>query len=128
MTETKCIFCGWANRALVGENALAAAFRDAFPVSEGHTLIVPKRHAVTFLDLTEEETGAIFALARECAEALRKGDASIGGFNFGANAGACAGQTVFHCHFHLIPRRDGDHPHPRGGVRAVIPGKADYRP
>jgi diadenosine tetraphosphate (Ap4A) HIT family hydrolase len=126
MTETKCIFCDRASRALVGENGLAAAFRDAFPVSEGHTLIVPKRHAATFLDLTEEEMRAVFALARECAETLRAGDGTIAGFNFGANAGACAGQTVFHCHFHLIPRRSGDHPHPRGGVRAVIPGKAEY--
>lgn len=126
MTETKCLFCDSASRELVKENRLAAAFRDAFPVSEGHTLIVPKRHAATFLDLTEEETAAVFALARECAADLRAADPSVTGFNFGANAGASAGQTVFHCHFHLIPRRDGDHPHPRGGVRAVIPGKAEY--
>ena len=126
MTATKCLFCDWASRELVKENRLAAAFRDAFPVSEGHTLIVPKRHAATFLDLTEEERAAVFALACACAEALRAADPSVTGFNFGANAGASAGQTVFHCHFHLIPRRDGDHPHPRGGVRAVIPGKADY--
>lgn len=127
MSGAGCIFCAWAEKELAGENALAAAFADGFPVAEGHTLIVPKRHAATFLDLTEEEMAAVFRLAKEIAGKLQKEDPGISGFNFGANAGRSAGQTVFHCHFHLIPRRDGDHPHPRGGVRAVIPGKADYR-
>lgn len=109
----------------VSENERAAALRDGFPISEGHTLIVPKREVSSIFDLDEEEVLACWRLLLEEKERLQlklKPD----GFNIGVNIGAAAGQTVFHAHIHLIPRYEGDHPHPRGGVRAVIPGKASY--
>jgi diadenosine tetraphosphate (Ap4A) HIT family hydrolase len=122
----ECPFCGLPGGRILDSDRLALAFRDGFPVSAGHTLVVPRRHVASFRDLTAEEMASIWRLARRAAEALRAEDGTIAGFNFGANDGAVAGQSVFHCHFHLIPRRAGDHPHPRGGIRGVIPGKASY--
>lgn len=121
-----CPFCAVGAERVVGEDGEALAFRDGFPVSAGHTLIIPKRHVASYRELTDAEILSIHRLARECAAALLAADPGIAGFNFGANDGEAAGQSVFHCHFHLIPRRAGDHPHPRGGIRGVIPGKASY--
>lgn len=121
-----CPFCGLPPERIVARDGPCIAFRDGFPVSPGHTLVIPLRHVASFRDLTPEEWAAMHRLAQRLAAGLLAADPSIRGFNFGLNDGACAGQSVFHCHAHLIPRRDGDHPHPRGGVRAVIPGKADY--
>ena len=123
-----CPFCSLRDSRIVAEDGPCIAFRDGFPVSPGHTLIIPRRHVASFRDLSPGEWDAMHRLARRLAADLLESDPGIRGFNFGINDGACAGQSVFHCHAHLIPRRDGDHPHPRGGVRAVIPGMADYKP
>src|SRR5207344_773299 len=107
-------------------NALALAIRDNYPVTALHTLVMPKRHAATFFDLFEPERRAINQLLDELGAEIMKNDASVSGFNIGMNNGDAAGQTVGHAHVHLIPRRQGDVQDPRGGVRAVIPGKAHY--
>lgn len=125
MPANRCIFCHTADEKLVAENALAQAVYDTYPVSPGHTLIVPRRHAATIWDLTDEEYVACFALVREARailEARHKPDA----FNVGANCGEAAGQSVWHAHIHLIPRYKGDVPDPRGGVRNIVPHKAHY--
>jgi diadenosine tetraphosphate (Ap4A) HIT family hydrolase len=100
---------------------------DAFPVTRGHTLVIPRRHAADFFDLTREETAALIQLLWEARSRL---DASLkpSGYNVGVNVGQAAGQTVLHVHVHLIPRYSGDVPDPTGGVRAVIPGKGPYGP
>jgi diadenosine tetraphosphate (Ap4A) HIT family hydrolase len=106
-------------------NALAFAIRDAFPVSPGHTLIITRRQVATWFDATPEEHAAVIALVSVVKEQL---DASHrpDGYNVGFNAGEAAGQTVGHLHVHVIPRYRGDRADPRGGVRWVIPDKADY--
>jgi len=121
-----CPFCDLADERILATDGPCIAFRDGFPVSDGHTLIIPRRHVASFRNLTPEEIAAIHRLAGKLADELQSEDSSITGFNFGANDGTDAGQSVFHCHFHLIPRRTGDHPSPRGGIRGVIPGRADY--
>lgn len=100
-------------------------FRDAYPVSAGHTLIIPKRHVSSFFDLSADECAEIFVLLAR-AKTLLDEELSPNGFNIGINDGRAAGQTVFHLHIHLIPRFEGDQLDPRGGVRWVLPEKADY--
>jgi diadenosine tetraphosphate (Ap4A) HIT family hydrolase len=107
-------------------NVLAFAIRDRYPVTELHTLVVPKRHVATFFDLFEPERRAINHLLIELRTEIEKKDASVSGFNIGINNGESAGQTVRHAHVHLIPRREGDVEDARGGVRSIIPGKAVY--
>lgn len=121
-----CPFCERiAARDVTEQNDLAAAFPDGFPVSDGHTLVVSKRHEADFFQLTPAEHEDILKLARLVQERLSKtGD--VDGFNVGVNVGEAAGQTVPHAHMHIIPRRVGDVENPRGGVRNVIPGKGDY--
>ena len=106
-------------------NKLAMAIRDEFPVSPGHTLIIPKRHVVTFFDTTTEERFAIFELMDKAKLAL---DAELhpAAYNIGVNDGAAAGQTIPHLHIHLIPRFAGDGDDPRGGVRWIFTEKAKY--
>jgi ATP adenylyltransferase len=123
--ENGCPFCE-LDTDLVAENLLAVAIRDRFPVTPLHTLIVPRRHIADYFDLFASEHRAIAALADEVRRHIHRDDPTATGFNVGANSGAVAGQTVFHCHVHVIPRRMGDVPNPRGGVRGVIPKKADY--
>jgi len=108
-------------------NELAVAIRDAFPVSPGHTLILPQRHVASFFDVTGEERKAILALLQGAKLGL---DAAFqpNGYNVGINDGAAAGQTVPHVHLHLIPRYIGDSEDPRGGVRWMFPHKAKYWP
>lgn len=95
-------------------------------MTELHSLVIPKRHTATFLDLYEPERRAINLLLDELARIVRERDKSIAGFNIGMNCGEVAGQTVPHAHTHLIPQRVGDVQEPRGGVRGIIPGKASY--
>ena len=121
-----CPFCALPPDRVAAADGPCVAFLDAFPVSQGHHLIVPLRHVPSFCDLSPDEWAAAHRLAQRLADDLRRADPSIDGFNFGANDGTAAGQTVFHCHLHLIPRRSGAPPPPRGGVRGVIPGRADY--
>ena len=123
--EGSCIFCN-IDRELIAENELAYAFRDKFPVTDKHTLVVPKRHVPDYFDLYQPELNAINRLLAEIRESLMLEDSTITGFNVGTNIGESSGQTVFHCHIHLIPRRDGDTGSPRGGVRGVVSDKQSY--
>jgi ATP adenylyltransferase len=121
-----CAFCDLDAKDVIAENELCFAIRDKFPVTRLHTLIMPKRHVAEYFQLYQPELNATSALmARIRADIVSK-DATVGGFNVGVNAGSPAGQTIFHCHIHIIPRRNGDTADPRGGVRGVIPEKQPY--
>ena len=124
MTQPDCIFC-IPDREIVCENTHALAFRDAFPISPGHSLVVPRRHVVTIFDLSEAEYAACFLLVLKVKDLLIERH-TPDGFNVGVNCGVAGGQSVWHAHIHVIPRFTGDTPSPRGGVRNVIPLKADY--
>ena len=127
--EKDCLFCKIQTdirERIIAENNLAYAISDSFPVTEGHTLFIPKRHINDYFGLVQAEVNAINALMNEHKGMLQKGDATIDGFNIGMNCGEVAGQTIFHCHVHLIPRRKGDVENPRGGVRHIIAGKGFY--
>jgi ATP adenylyltransferase len=121
-----CLFCEIDKTRIISENDLAYAIRDGFPVTEYHTLIIPKRHAETYFDMTSDEKRACDELLHLIKNEILSDDKGVTGFNIGMNAGASAGQTIFHSHIHLIPRRDGDVEQPRGGVRGVIPNKQKY--
>jgi diadenosine tetraphosphate (Ap4A) HIT family hydrolase len=122
----ECIFCAPPPERIAATSKIAYALRDAFPVTHGHTLIIPKRHVADWFSLTPDELLACNELLHEVRTHLLDEDPLIGGFNIGANVGEAGGQTIFHCHIHLIPRRAGDVPEPRGGIRHVIPGKGSY--
>ena len=124
--ETGCIFCELGAGRIIAENELCIAIRDAFPVTEHHTLVIPKRHVADYFDLHQPERNAIETMLHEQRQVILEQDNTVSGFNVGINAGASAGQTVFHVHVHLIPRRDGDVVDPKGGVRGVIPSKQRY--
>jgi diadenosine tetraphosphate (Ap4A) HIT family hydrolase len=120
-----CVFCSLPAARIRLSSPLALALDDAYPVSPGHMLIIPRRHVASFFDLENAEREAMLALLDQCRESLlaaRQPD----GFNLGLNDGPSAGQTVMHVHLHLIPRYRGDRADPRGGVRWVMPDKADY--
>jgi ATP adenylyltransferase len=125
-TEPRCSFCSTTKERPLLENSLAFVIKDNYPVTDWHVLVVPKRHVADYFELGTAEARACHQLVSEARALLLGQDKSILGFNVGINDGAVAGQTVMHCHIHLIPRRAGDSPNPRGGVRCVIPGKADY--
>ena len=121
-----CIFCDKvASGEALLQNELAIAFFDSFPVSRGHVLIIPRRHAETFFDLTDDELVAMKHLAFE-VKALLDEQFHPNGYNIGLNCREAGGQTVFHCHMHVIPRYKGDVPDPTGGVRTILPG-GNYR-
>jgi diadenosine tetraphosphate (Ap4A) HIT family hydrolase len=120
----ECIFCH-LHRPILAETKLSLAFLDRFPVSKGHTLIIPRRHVISLSQMTTEEYTDAFALVRQVKDILQE-KFKPQGFNVGVNCGNAAGQSVFHAHIHLIPRYTGDVPTPRGGVRNIIPGKGDY--
>ena len=122
-----CIFCKIKTEELQFENQLAYSSRDSYPVSEFHSLIVPKRHVESYFELTNDEIHACNELILRTKEKILKHDASVKGFNIGINAGKVAGQSIMHCHIHLIPRREGDVENPQGGVRSVIPKKQYYK-
>ena len=111
---------------IVASNNLAYAVKDGFPVTEGHALVIPKRHVSDFFGLSDDEVLACNQLLKELRSTILVQDELVQGFNVGMNTGATAGQTIFHCHIHLIPRRKGDVENPRGGVRHIIPGKGFY--
>lgn len=121
-----CIFCQIPKDRIVFENDLIYAIFDGFPVTKYHSLIIPKRHIKDFFDLSEDELLSANKILHQMKEHILSIDESVTGFNIGMNAGESAGQTVFHCHIHLIPRRDEDVEDPRGGVRHTIPGKGSY--
>jgi len=120
-----CPFCDSNPARVVLSTAHAVALRDGFPVSEGHTLVVPRRHVGSLFDLTPDERAAVWNLVAEVRSVLQR-DLSPDGFNVGLNDGKAAGQTVMHAHVHLIPRRLGDVPDPRGGIRWILPDHAAY--
>jgi len=121
-----CIFCNIDASRIVDSNDFFYVIRDIYPVTELHTLIIPHRHISSYFDLMEDEQISLFALLKSHQKQLLKLDLSITGFNVGINDGEDAGQTIFHCHVHLIPRRKKDVANPRGGVRGVIPSKQSY--
>lgn len=125
ISSSPCVFCTLPSERIIAENSLAIVIRDGFPVSPGHTLMIPRRHVDSFFKVTAEERSALFSLLDKAKAALDK-EFAPSGYNIGINDGQSAGQTVLHLHIHLIPRYAGDLPDPRGGVRWVFPEKADY--
>jgi len=125
MPDKPCPFCTLPASRILGQNAHALWIRDGFPISPGHSLVIPKRHVGSFFEATAEERSALLDLLDQ-AQTAAKVEFRPDGFNIGINDGAAAGQTVPHLHIHLIPRFQGDMSDPRGGVRWVIPEKADY--
>lgn len=120
-----CPFCTLPPERIVDQNALAMVIRDGFPVSPGHTLVIPKRHVGSYFELSDAEADAMRNLLSAAKTALDEAF-HPDSYNIGINDGAQAGQTVPHVHMHLIPRYQGDVKDPRGGVRWLIPEKADY--
>ena len=125
MPAASCPFCTLPPERIVAENEHALWIYDGFPVSPGHSLIIPKRHVGSFFEVTNEERLAMLELLDK-AKATVALEHSPDAFNIGINDGAAAGQTVPHLHMHLIPRYTGDVADARGGVRWLIPDKADY--
>ena len=119
-----CIFCEPEDRIIL-ENDLAYAMFDKFPVSEGHALVIPKRHVAGYFDLLFEEQIACLMIINDLKKMIDK-KYNPDGYNVGVNVGRTAGQSVFHVHIHLIPRYEGDIDNPLGGIRNVIANKADY--
>jgi diadenosine tetraphosphate (Ap4A) HIT family hydrolase len=120
-----CVFCTLPAERILGDNAYAVWIHDVNPVSPGHSLIVPKRHVESFFETTPEEREAVLSLLDRAREHMSR-DPAPSGYNIGINEGSAAGQTEPHLHVHLIPRFTGDSVVPKGGVRWVIPDKADY--
>ena len=123
--STPCPFCSFAVDRLVLESEFAVVIRDGFPVSPGHTLIIPRRHVASFFEITDTERADLMALLAAARDELER-QSNPAGYNVGINDGTAAGQTVPHVHIHMIPRYDGDQDDPRGGVRWVLPDKAAY--
>ena len=121
-----CIFCNLKRQDIIYENEYASVSYDSYPVSNFHSLIIPKRHIKDFFDLNEKELNACNELIKKIKSKIENDDKLVEGFNLGTNAGKVAGQTIMHCHIHLIPRRNGDVENPQGGVRGVIPLKQHY--
>ncbi len=124
--EEGCLFCEIPKERIITENELAYVIRDGYPVTQFHTLVIPKRHVESYFDLGQAEINAVNQLLQAEKKKLETSDSLIEGFNVGINCGEVAGQTIFHCHAHLIPRRRCDVEDPRGGVRSVIQNKANY--
>ncbi len=121
-----CIFCSLGRERIIAENDHFIVIRDAFPVTDLHTLVILKRHSASYFDLLEAEMLSLNELLVSQRTEIEGMDDSVTGFNIGINDGVAAGQTVLHLHIHLIPRRLGDVSNPRGGVRGVIPAKQSY--
>ncbi len=118
--DEKCPFCNLES-TLITRNDAAIAFEDKFPITKNHTLVTPIRHVSSFFELSSYEYNACFLLINNLKSILTKNDRTVTGFNIGINDGTDAGQTIFHCHIHIIPRRNGDIVNPRGGVRNIMP-------
>ncbi len=133
-SENSCIFCDYKEDILMPEltfgrnliSGIAYCILDKYPVTKGHTLIIPKRHVEFISELSFLEMEHIFLLAKHRMEWIQSEMKDITGWNFGVNQGESAGQTISHLHFHLIPRRKNDTENPIGGIRKVIPNKGDY--
>ena len=121
-----CVFCNLPPERIVHEYKYFYVIRDEFPVTPLHSLLITKRHVVSYFQCLKEEIDEIPIILDTQKTELKILDDTITGFNIGMNIGKDAGQTIFHCHIHIIPRRHGDSPNPRGGVRGVIPEKQKY--
>ena len=121
-----CLFCDSKKSGIAHENDLAYASYDSYPVSDHHCLIIPKRHIKDYFDMNNDELIACNDLIQIVKNEILSKDVNVKGFNIGTNAGKIAGQSIMHCHIHLIPRRKGDVENPKGGVRGVIPSKQKY--
>ena len=121
----KCPFCNPLAEDIVARNDLCYALWDRFPVSRGHLLVIPFRHVPDYFSLTGEEKQALLALV-DAGRGIIEENFQPAGYNIGLNVGSAAGQTVMHCHCHVIPRYAGDVRDPRGGVRWVVPRKSRY--
>ena len=125
MTE-ECLFCNKKKQKIIFTSELLFVVRDSYPVTKLHTLIIPHRHVSNFFDLNDKEFNDLNKILKKQRKLLIDLDKKISSFNVGVNAGVDAGQSIMHCHIHLIPRRKGDIKNPRGGVRGVIPSKQKY--
>jgi ATP adenylyltransferase len=121
-----CVFCNPDEKRIVDKINSVIVLKDKYPVSEGHVLIIPLRHTPEYFTMTQIERNQADEAIRFMKNRIQSEDKSVFGFNIGMNCGLSAGQTIMHAHIHLIPRREGDTPNPRGGVRGVIPGKMNY--
>lgn len=124
--EQDCIFCNKPESKMILKSEFAYVVRDGHPATKMHTLIIPKRCVSSYFELNQQEIRDCQHLLMLARLDILKLDDTVTGFNVGINVGKDAGQSIFHCHIHLIPRRKGDVENPRGGVRAVIPGKQTY--
>jgi diadenosine tetraphosphate (Ap4A) HIT family hydrolase len=125
MAPAKCPFCKPFVDDIVAKNDLCYARWDRFPVSKGHLLVIPYRHVADHFLLTPEEKHAVLALVDDCKGVIEE-NFTPAGYNIGVNIGEAAGQSIMHCHWHMIPRYVGDVKDARGGIRGVVPGKQDY--
>ena len=126
-SEKECFFCNRAKKESISSTKFLFVVRDnKFPVTKHHTLIAPHRHVSDFFDLNNDELNDLAKVLKKQRQLLLNLDKEITGFNVGVNAGVDAGQSIMHCHIHLIPRRKGDMENPKGGVRGVIPSKQKY--
>ena len=121
-----CLFCNTNKKEYIFENDLAFATFDSYPVSKYHVLIIPKRHVKSYFELSNDELVACNKIIMQSKNKIEQKDQTIEGFNLGTNCGKVAGQSINHCHIHLIPRRVGDVVNPQGGVRGVIPSMQHY--
>ena len=124
--NTECLFCNKKKQKIIYSSEIFFVVRDSYPVTKHHTLIIPHRHVSNFFDLNDEEFNDLKRVLKKQRQLLIDIDKEISAFNVGVNAGADAGQSIMHCHIHLIPRRKGDIANPKGGVRGVIPSKQKY--
>ena len=122
-----CLFCHPKESGIAHENDLAYASYDTYPGSDHHCLIIPKRHGVDYFELSDDEIIACNNLIKIIKKEVLHRDKSLKAFNIGTNAGKIAGQSIMHCHIHLIPRRMGDVDNPQGGVRSGIPKNQHYK-
>ncbi len=122
-----CLFCNAKESGIAAENEFAYASYDSYPVSDFHCLIIPKRHVKDYFEMSDEELLACNDLIIKIKNEILAKDKSVKAFNIGTNAGKISGQSIMHCHIHLIPRREGDVENPQGGVRSVIPKKQHYK-
>ena len=122
-----CLFCNSKESGMAHQNELAYASYDSYPVSDLHCLIIPKRHIKDYFELNNEELVACNELIKIVKDEIYAKDKSVKAFNIGSNIGKISGQSIMHCHIHLIPRREGDVENPQGGVRSVIPKNQHYK-
>jgi diadenosine tetraphosphate (Ap4A) HIT family hydrolase len=125
--HNSCPFCSLPENRIIHRNTSGVVVRDAYPVSPGHTLLIPSRHVESFFELTNDERVGLLMLMDQAKQQI-KDEFFPAAYNIGINDGPAAGQTISHMHLHLIPRYEGDANDPRGGIRWVLPAKAKYWP